>query len=65
MQHRESVLTYPEDVFDRVIAVNLKSAFLMAQKAANHFKERGCRGKIINTASLFSTFGGVDVSGYT
>lgn len=58
MQHRESVLTYPEDVFDRVIAVNLKSAFLMAQKAANHFKERGCRGKIINTASLFSTFGG-------
>ena len=64
MQHRESVMTYPEDVFDRVIAVNLKSAFLMAQKAANHFKERGCRGKIINTASLFSTFGGVDVSDY-
>lgn len=65
MQHRESVLTYPENVFDKVIAVNLKSAFLLAQKAANHFKARGYHGKIINTASLFSTFGGVEVSGYT
>ena len=59
------MLTYPENVFDKVIAVNLKSAFLLAQKAANHFKARGYHGKIINTASLFSTFGGVEVSGYT
>lgn len=65
MQHRESVLTYPESVLDKILAVNLKSAYLLSQKAANHFVERGYRGKIVNTASLFSTFGGVDVSGYT
>lgn len=65
MQHRESVLTYPEAVLDKVLAVNFKSAYLLSQKAANHFKARGYKGKIINTASLFSTFGGVDVSGYT
>lgn len=65
MQHRESAFTYPEDVWDKIMAVNLKSAFLLSQKAANHFRERGCKGKIINTASLFSTFGGVNVVGYT
>lgn len=65
MQHRESVLTYPEAVLDKILSVNFKSAYLLAQKAANHFRSRGCKGKIINTASLFSTFGGVNVSGYT
>ena len=65
MQHRESVLTYPEAVLDKILAVNFKSAYLLSQKAANHFKSRGYRGKIVNTASLFSTFGGVNVSGYT
>ncbi len=65
MQHRESAFTYPESVLDQIIAVNLKAAFLLAQKAANHFRERHYKGKIINTASLFSTFGGMNVSGYT
>ncbi|MBQ7784680.1 MAG: SDR family oxidoreductase [Clostridia bacterium] len=65
MQHRESALTYPSEVWDKIMDVNLKSAFLLSQKAANHFIERGCKGKIINTASLFSTFGGVNVIGYT
>lgn len=65
MQHRESALTYPPEVWDRIMSVNLKSAFLLSQKAANHYIERGVRGKIINTASLFSTFGGVSVVGYT
>lgn len=65
MQHRESAFTYPESVLDKIIAVNLKSAYLLSQKAANHYRERGYSGKIINTASLFSTFGGLNVSGYT
>jgi len=65
MQHRESAFTYPEEVWDRIMDVNLKSAYLLSQKAANHFRDCGCRGKIINTASLFSTFGGVNVMGYT
>ena len=37
----------------------------MSQKAAIHFRDKGLKGKIINTASLFTTFGGVEVSGYT
>lgn len=65
MQYRESAFEYPEDAFDRIMAVNLKSPYRLAQKAARHFREQGIRGKIINTASLFTTFGGVEVSGYT
>ena len=65
MQHRESVFTYPEEVLDKILAVNFKAAYRLSQKAANHFVQRGYRGKIVNTASLFSTFGGVNVSGYT
>ncbi|HJC06046.1 MAG TPA: SDR family oxidoreductase [Candidatus Enterocloster excrementipullorum] len=65
MQYRKSAFDYPVDMFDQVIAVNLRAAFLLSQKAGRHFRGRGCKGKIINTASLFSIFGGMDVSGYT
>ncbi|MDD3347105.1 SDR family oxidoreductase [Oscillibacter sp.] len=65
MQYRASAFEYPEAMFDKIVAVNLKAAYLLSQKAARHFQSRGCPGKIINTASLFTTFGGVEVSGYT
>ena len=65
MQYRSSAFEYPTEVFDKIIDVNLRSALLLAQKAAKHYRERGCKGKIINTASLFTTFGGVNVVGYT
>ncbi len=65
MQYRRTAFEYPEEMFDKVVAVNLKAAYLLSQRAAVHFRERGIRGKIINTASLFTTFGGFEVSGYT
>ena len=40
----------PDD-FDRVIAVNLRGAFLCTQAAARHMVERGRGGAIINIAS--------------
>lgn len=65
MQYRKNAFEYPEDAFEKVMAVNLKAPYILSQLAANHFRNRGCKGKIINTASLFTTFGGVEVSGYT
>ena len=65
MQFRKNAYEYPEEMFDKVIAVNLKAPYRLAQKAAMHFRDKGIKGKIINTASLFTTFGGVEVSGYT
>ena len=65
MQFRKNAFEYPEEMFDKVIAVNLKAPYRLAQKAAVHFRDKGIKGKIINTASLFTNFGGVEVSGYT
>ncbi len=65
MQFRQNAYEYPLDVFDKVIAVNLRAGYQLAQLAANHYRAEKKRGKIINLASLFSTFGGVNVSGYT
>ena len=65
MQFRKNAFEYPEEMFDKVIAVNLKAPYRLSQKAAIHFRDQGLKGKIINTASLFTTFGGVEVSGYT
>ena len=65
MQYRQNAYEYPLDVFDKVIAVNLRAGYQLAQLAAGHYRAEKKRGKIINLASLFSTFGGVNVSGYT
>ncbi|MDA0747069.1 MAG: SDR family NAD(P)-dependent oxidoreductase [bacterium] len=41
----------PEDLWDRIINVNLKSCYLMTRYAVPHMKKRG-GGVIINTASV-------------
>lgn len=63
MQFRKNAFEYPEEMFDKVIAVNLKAPYRLSQKAAIHFRDQGLKGKIINTA-FFTTFE-VKVSGYT
>ena len=62
MQFRKNAFEYPEEMFDKVIAVNLKAPYRLSQKAAIHFRDKGLKGKIINTASLFTTFGGVELT---
>ena len=62
MQFRKNAFEYPEEMFDKVIAVNLKAPYRLSQKAAIHFRDQGLKGKIINTASLFTTFGGICVN---
>lgn len=46
------VLDVPEDVWDRVIDINLKGAFLFAKAAAKQMVQAGRGGKIINLASV-------------
>jgi NAD(P)-dependent dehydrogenase (short-subunit alcohol dehydrogenase family) len=46
------VLTLTEASWDRVLAVNLKGAFLMAQLAAAAMVERGNAGVIVNVTSI-------------
>lgn len=50
--------------FDHVIEVNLRSAWTLSREVGRSMLARG-RGKIINTASMLSFQGGVNVPGYT
>jgi 2-deoxy-D-gluconate 3-dehydrogenase len=61
---RHPVTEYPEDDWDMVMQVNLKSLMFLSQAAARHFTENG-GGKIINVASALSFQGGILVAPYT
>jgi glucose 1-dehydrogenase len=52
IETRTSVLDTTEDKFERVIAVNLKSAFFGTQLAAKQMIAQGGGGKIINMTSV-------------
>ena len=53
MQHRAPLEDFPEDMFERVMATNVTSVFLVGQAVARKMIPRG-RGKIINIASLMT-----------
>jgi 3-oxoacyl-[acyl-carrier protein] reductase len=48
-----------EDEWDRVLAINLKGAFLCCQAALPHLRRSGPRGRIVNIASVAGQMGGV------
>ena len=43
---------YSPDDFERVVSVNLRGTYFLAQAAARHFRERGQGGRIILTSSV-------------
>ena len=61
---RAPAAEHPLDMWDRVLAVNLDSQFVLSQAVGSSMIERGY-GKVIFTASLLSFQGGVNVPGYT
>ena len=50
LQHRAPLEDFPEDAWDRLMAVNVKGVFLVAQAVARRMIPRG-HGKIINISS--------------
>ena len=59
-----ALVDYPEDVFDRVVAVNLKSVWLGMKLAAPAIIARG-GGAIVNTASIAGLRGTPNLIAYT
>ncbi len=58
-------LTMPEELWDRVQAVNLKGAFLCSQAAAKVMIEQGRGGRIISISSISALVGGALQTHYT
>lgn len=64
MIRRRTVLTLTEEDWDRVMAVNVKSIFLMSRAAIPAMRETAGRGSIINTGSGWGITGGADAVVY-
>ena len=61
---RAPAAVHTDEDFDYVIDVNLRSTFILSREVGRSMMQRG-QGKIVNTASLLSFQGGVNVPGYT
>ena len=60
---RRAAVEHPDELWDRVLEVNLSSQFVLAREFGRRMVERG-EGKIIFVASLLSFQGGITVPGY-
>jgi 2-dehydro-3-deoxy-D-gluconate 5-dehydrogenase len=60
---RSPAADYPDEMWDKVLEINLTSQFLLSREIGRAMLQRG-RGKIIFTASVLTFQGGVNVSGY-
>lgn len=54
---------YPEDVFDRLLSVNIKGVFLGLKHVLGRMRERGV-GAVVNTASTSAIRGRAKLAGY-
>ncbi|MFM1651692.1 2-dehydro-3-deoxy-D-gluconate 5-dehydrogenase KduD [Brevibacillus sp. B_LB10_24] len=63
IQRRSPAVQFPEEDWDDVLDVNLKTVFLLCQQAGRRMIAQG-RGKIINIASVLSFQGGMTVPAY-
>jgi 2-deoxy-D-gluconate 3-dehydrogenase len=61
---RDAALDYGDNLWEEVMAVNLKSVWTLSQLVARHMHARGQGGKIINVASLLAFQGGIRVPAY-
>ena len=62
--HRAPAVDFGDAEWDRVIEIDLTSAFRLARSAGRHMLGRGRGGRIINIASLLSFQGGLTVPAY-
>lgn len=60
---RAPAADHSDEYWDRVLAINLDSPFILAREIGKHMLERGS-GKIIFTCSLLTFQGGINVPGY-
>lgn len=60
-----SFLDMPEELWDRVLDVNLKGTFLCSQAAARVMVEQGRGGRIVSVSSISALVGGAQQTHYT
>ncbi|MCC2315803.1 SDR family oxidoreductase [Cellulomonas xiejunii] len=61
---RTPAAQHSDEDFDHVLDVNMRTAFVLSREVGRRMLDRG-HGKIVNTASMLSFQGGINVPGYT
>ncbi len=61
---RKPAAEHPDEYWDSVMKVNIDAPFLLSREFGRDMVERGY-GKIVNTASLLTFQGGINVPGYS
>ncbi len=61
---RRPAAEHPDDLWDRVLEVNLSAQFVLTRELGRGMLARGT-GKVVFTASVLSFQGGINVPGYT
>ncbi len=61
---RQPAAEHSDDLWDRVLAVNLSAPFVLTRELGRRMLERGS-GKVVFVASMLSFQGGINVPGYT
>lgn len=61
---RRPAAEHPDEMWDRMLEVNLSAQFVLTRELARGMLERGA-GKVVFIASMLSFQGGVNVPGYT
>ncbi len=59
------ILDYDEDLYDQIVAANLKSVFFCSQAAAKRMIARGVRGSIVNISSQAGVVGAPERGPYS
>ena len=61
---RVPAAVHPDEDFDHVLDVNMRTTFVLTREIGRGMIARG-HGKVVNTASMLSFQGGINVPGYT
>ncbi|KAI1622018.1 hypothetical protein EDD37DRAFT_652370 [Exophiala viscosa] len=65
IQRRVAAQDFPQEVYDEVLQVNLGATFALCRDAGRYWLEQGIAGRIINTASLASFQGAINMAAYS
>lgn len=64
IQRRLAAHTFPDEAYDEVLQTNLKATFKLCKDTGKYWIDNGIKGCIINTASLASFQGGINMVAY-
>lgn len=65
IQRRIAAEDFPQDVYNEVMQINLRAPFMLYRDTGKYQIEKDIKGRIINTTSLTTFQGGINMAAYS